>query len=447
MKTITFSPKLLAFTFFVVLLYCVPAFAQNSLIISGGTILDLSDKGNSNHDLHNSVILIQDEKIIAVGKKGEIKIPPEAKIIDARGKFILPGLIDGFAAINNQNYANAYLFMGITSIIGVSGGRRGDLFTDGDPSPTIYRLESVGEEECSNEKLLADIDSLANEGVKILLLMYQLRPSQLKIAVKRAHELGMGVIGELGHASYSEGIEAGIDAFVHSTRYSLDAAPENLIRAVADHPFSDDLDSPKWRYYKFLTELNLNDPKLLCHAQQLGRAGTFIMPTLSLLYLDLPGSKNPWNEPIAKILSPADINNPADLKTGKHNYDAPHQQAYTKLGMQMLKIEKLYKQAGAKYLAGSATDVWGTMPGISLHTELELLHRIGLTNRQAIAAATTNFAEAFHWQHAAQIKPGCIADILILEKNPLVDLNNLKEIDILILRGEIIDRESLLKKR
>ncbi len=422
------------------------SFSQNSLVISGGTIIDLSNRGNSNRDLNNSIIVIQQDKIVAVGKKGEIKIPPNAKVIDASGKFILPGLIDGFAAINNQNYANAYLFMGVTSIIGVSGGRRGVLFAEGDPSPTIYRLESVGEEKCSDEKLLADIDSLAKEGVKILLLMYQLSPSQLKIAVKRAHQLGMGVIGELGHASYREGIEAGIDVFVHSTRYSLDAAPENLIKAVADQPFSDDLDSPKWRYYKYLTELDLENPRLLRHAEQLGNASSFIMPTLSLLYLDLPDSKNPWTEPVAKILNSADINNPADFKTGKHNYDTLHQQAYTKLGIQMLKIEKIYRKAGAKYLAGSATDVWGTMPGISLHTELELLHRIGLTNRQTIAAATTNFAEAFHWDNTAQIKPGCIADILILEKNPLIDLENLKKIDLLILRGEIIDREKLLEK-
>ena len=274
--------------------------------------------------------------------------------------------------------------------------------------------------------------------------MYQLRPAQLKIAVKRAHQLGMGVIGELGHASYCEGINAGIDAFVHSTRYSLDAAPENLIKAVADQPFSDDLDSPKWRYYKYLTELDLDSPKLLRHALQLGSANTFIMPTLSLLYLDLPNSKNPWKEPIAKILNPADINNPADAETGKHNYDYQHQQAYTKLGIQMLKIEEIYCKAGGKYLAGSATDVWGTMPGISLHTELELLHRIGLTNRQAIAAATTNFAQAFHWSNTAQIKPGCIPDILILEKNPLLNLENLKKIDLLILRGKPIARKKLL---
>jgi imidazolonepropionase-like amidohydrolase len=110
----------------------------------------------------------------------------------------------------------------------------------------------------------------------------------------------------------------------------------------------------------------------------------------------------------------------------------------------VLKIEQSYRQAGACYLAGSATDVWGTMPGISLHVELKLLHKIGLSNRQVIAAATSNFARAFGWNHTGQMKPGCTADILILEKNPLEDLENLKQINRLFLRGREINRQKLL---
>ena len=110
----------------------------------------------------------------------------------------------------------------------------------------------------------------------------------------------------------------------------------------------------------------------------------------------------------------------------------------------MLRIEQLYQQAGAGYLAGSATDVWGTMPGISLHHELKLLHQIGLSNRQAVAAATSNFAQAFGWHFTGQIKSGCYADILVLDKNPLQDLQNLKQINRLFLRGREINRQKLL---
>jgi hypothetical protein len=254
----------------------------------------------------------------------------------------------------------------------------------------------------------------------------------------------MGTIGELGFSSYAEGIMAGIDAFVHSPRYSLDVAPQDMIRAVAEQPFSDDLKSPKWKYYKYLTALNMDDARLQEHAKRLGKASTHIMPTLSIMYLDWPGSRNPWNEPIAKILNAEDINNPADRKTGKHHYDDIHLAAYRDLALNLLKIEELYKKFDARYLAGSGTDVWGTMPGISLHTELELLHEIGLSEREAVAAATSNFATAFGWIHTGLIQPGYAADILVLEENPLEDLNNLKRIHLLILQGSIIDRSALL---
>ena len=84
------------------------------------------------------------------------------------------------------------------------------------------------------------------------------------------------------------------------------------------------------------------------------------------------------------------------------------------------------------------------MPGISLHTEIGLLHRIGLSKREAIAAATENFSQAFGWK-IGKIKPGYAADIIIVRDNPLKDLNNLKRIDTLIHNGRVIDRNKLVQ--
>ncbi len=164
---------------------------------------------------------------------------------------------------------------------------------------------------------------------------------------------------------------------------------------------------------------------------------------MSLLYADLPGSSNPWLEPVSGIINEKDINSPVDKKTGKHNYSEEVQKNYTAMAIQELRIENVYRKAGCRYLAGSATDVWGTMPGISLHTELELLHQIGLSNREVLAAATTNFPDAFRWK-TGKIAKGFEPDILILDKNPLENLENTKAISVLINNGGIVDREKLL---
>ena len=439
--------KYLPSLFFILLLTaCNPDPPTDYTLIHGATLIDLDDLGRSSVDIPNAYVLFSEGQIVEVGEYSEdLEVPRGTDRIDATGKYLLPGLIDGFAAINNQSYCNAYLYMGVTSILAVDGGRRGEFFGEGAPSPDIYRLEGVGRAKISTPEMLAQIDSLSGQGYEVLLLMYGLLPGQIDTALQRAEELDMATIGELGYTTYEEGMELGFDAFVHTTRYSLDVAPRDMASAVADAPFSNDLNSPKWQYYKYLTSLSTDDEALIQHAQNLGRSETFIMPTSSLSYLDIPGHGNPWEEPVAVILNIDDINRPADPATGMHSIDSVEQAAYTNLILNELSaIEPAYYRHGARYLAGSGTDVWGTMPGISLHTELEILHtRIGLSRREAIAAATTNFAEAFGWK-VGRIETGYAAHLLLLNQNPLDDLQHLKDIHQLFLNGEEVDRAALL---
>jgi len=417
---------------------------KKALIIKGGTLIDLTNNGSSTNDLHNRAIIIKADTIFAIIKASDLS-KKQKNVIDASGKYIIPGLTDGFTVINNQNYANAFLYMGITDVIGVESERRGVFFHQAEPSPNIHMLDQVGEEFVTDKQLIDSIAQKAKKGIEVLLLMYKLTPHQIKLAINEAHKYSMGTIGELGYTTYKEGMQMGIDAFVHTTRYSLDIAPDSLAKKVAKQPFSNNLGSPKWRYYKLLTSLKPNNEVLIKHAKNLAASNTFIQPTFGLLYLNMPFSKNPWREKVAQIIDAKDINRPADKITGKHNYGIKEQEAYNKTAQAQLLIEQQYFKAGAKYLSGSATDVWGTMPGISLHQELEVLHRIGLTNRQVLATSTSNFNAAYGFKFG-KIAKGFKANILILDKNPLDTLTNLKAGKRLILNGKEIDLKLLLKK-
>lgn len=413
------------------------------LALVGGTVIDVSDFGRSQSDLKQAVILVEGEKITAVGSKDSIKIPKNARVINIEGKYVLPGLIDGFAALDNQAYANAYLYMGVTSIIGISGYRRSPIFENADPSPHIYRFAGIGSFASETDKMLAEIDEVAKKGVKVLLLHYRITPEQLKLAVKKAHELGLATIGELGDTSYYEAIKFGVDAFVHYSRYSVELAPAEMKAEVAEQPFS----PASKRFRSWLADLNPEDQRVKDYAKILGSSGVGLMPTLSLYCIDLPSLENPWNEPAASILDPKDIHYPLDQSTGQHNFEPNVLARFIKEAKNALMIEQKYYEAEAKHLAGSGTDIFGTMPGISLHQELELLTKAGLTEREALASATWNFSEIFKWKEAGQIKPGCQADIVITDKNPLENIKNLKQISMVILRGKIIDREKLLTKK
>lgn len=420
-----------------------PNEAPTGTLITGATLIN---PGSNTEIIESAYLYFVDNEIISYGSINETEnLPAAAEVIDAKGKFIIPGLIDGFATLNNQAYANAYLFKGITTILEVDGGRRGPFYANSNPSPDIYRLEGIAQEPMATEKLIPAIDSLHEANIKVLLMMYSLTPEQTKMVYEHAKSLGMATIGEMAMTTYKEAMDIGIDAFVHTTRYSLDVAPREMAEAVALEPFSNDINSSKWNYYKFLTTLSADNPALLEHAKNLAASNSYIMPTMSLSYLDLPEAQNPWDDPVAKILSLEDINRPADPETGKHSIDAEEQTAYSNLiANETAVIEPAYYQAGAKYLSGSATDVWGTMPGISLHTELMLLHtKPGLSLEEVLASTTVNFYHAFGWK-VGQLKPGFEADILILDKDPLQDLANFNAINRMFSNGIEINRDSLL---
>jgi hypothetical protein len=115
--------------------------------------------------------------------------------------------------------------------------------------------------------------------------------------------------------------------------------------------------------------------------------------------------------------------------------------------MRLWRINQTIFAAYPHYLAGSGADADGTMPGISLHTELEMLVRLGLTPREALAAATNNYALQFGWNELGQITPGRRADILVVDGNPAANIWNARRISGIVLEGNIIDRNSLLHLR
>jgi hypothetical protein len=397
-----------------------------ALVLAGGTIV------GARSDVRDAVVVIRDGRIDAAGPRSKTKIPADARVIRIDGAYVVPGLNDVFAGLNSQSQANAYLYMGVTSIVGSDEprGRRGALFTNAKPSPRINRLAVVDK--------LDDVDAAAKAGAKVLLIYYDVTPEQMPAIVKRAHELGLATIGELGRTTYSQAIDSGIDVFVHASRYALELATPEMRDAVAKQPFG----PPRTTFYQYLASLDPDAPAIAQWGKRLAASRVWLIPTLSLYYFDLPNHENPWKEPIARILDPKDVHLPVDRETGERK---PAPGVPEGLSPSVLRIEQRYARAGAHYLAGSGTSAFGTLPGISLHNELRMLTELGLTPRQALAAATANVGEAFHWSNVGKVARGYVADIVVVDDDPTRDIRNLKKIRIVIHDGEIVDRDALVK--
>jgi hypothetical protein len=175
----------------------------------------------------------------------------------------------------------------------------------------------------------------------------------------------------------------------------------------------------------------------------------------------LPDHRNLWLEPAAALLDPARMFAPPDRKTGEMVYPLPVWSRHLPAPAQRYMEESLRKKADQSamrlwrineavfsayphYLAASGAPVFGSFTGISLHVELEMLVRLGLTPREALAAATNNYALQFNWNELGLIAPGRRADILVVDGNPAENIWNARRISTLIVDGNLLDRDALL---
>jgi hypothetical protein len=420
----------------------------------GATIIDLSAYGNHTGDLTHSVVLLQNGRIIAAGDKRTVKIPKGARIIHAEGKFIVPGLIDCFSVIGTQGQANSHLYYGVTTIVAGPGdnSRRG-YFPNGYPSPHIKKMTSIPSDSLENElekkwtlnavdiarvdREIDQIDSLKKAGIGTILLQHLFPEELLPKMEALCEKYGINTIGEIQYAHYSAAIKVGINSFVHTSRYILGAFPDSVfIVARNEHDSSANV-----AYGKYFRKLDpATNPGFKDFGKALASSKTALMPTLSMLYTSLPDHKNIWKEPGAFLTDYKDVSEPMDTLTGKSTSFMS-----AKFALRQIDFEKEFIKAGVYYITGSGADAFGALPGISEHIEIAMLHRYGLSNRQAIAAATNNPSVFNHWTNIGLIAAGRNADLLVLSANPLDDPENLKKIDMLWLNGRLINRAALLK--
>ncbi len=466
-------------------LTCVAAHTQTEpaapLVLEGGTVIDVSNWGRSARDLHDAIVVIEADKIVAVGARSEMQIPKGARVVDCTGKFLIPGLIDGYAGLNLQAQAQANLYMGVTTVVARADAERGFIDASAHPAPHIYPIDTIGitdnwsllarqpewvsklhegahPTELTPQDTARQMADTTRLGTRVLLLTSHLTAANSQWIVARAHQMGLITYGIFGATPYRVGIEAGVDALPEMDRYVLGVVPDELQRPLIDDPDG----SAAMTAYDYSEHVSPTDLRLRKYAQFLASHHTALMPAFSLYYVNLPEHRNLWKEPIASLLDPGRMFHPSDPATGEMMYPLPNWTRRLPATGQHWMEEDLQKKAALAalrfwrinqtifadmphYLAASGADAMGTMPGVSLHTELELLVRMGLSPREALAAATNNYALQFGWNELGLIAPGRRADILVLDADPSANVWNARRISTVLLDGEPLDRDALLR--
>lgn len=406
------------------------------LFLRGGTVIDPETRTVELRDL-----LIGDGQII--GFPDAVPDGFTGRVVDVSGKWILPGLIDMHVhSFGNQGpnrtfdnprtaiVANRALYAGVTDFLDLFGDEtalhglrlqqaRGELggatihaslscLTAPDGHCTEYGIPT--RVMSTPEEARVTVADLAKKNPSVIKIVYQPTDDQpsinkktLAAAIQAADAAGLKTIVHIKTwQDVRDVIDAGGSAVTHTPLLQM---PEDMPRTMAN-------------------------------------AGLVFIPTLAM-HTDLVAylyQDEVLNSPLANSVASAKMIAAYQSAEVRETYQ--HRQAdWLKRNAEILAKVKRISDAGVVVLAGTDSGNWGTLQGFSLHRELVRLVESGLSSWQALASATTLAGDFLGLSHGVSL--GDRASLLILDKNPIKDIEATQSINAVVHRGNLIDRGSL----
>ena len=412
------------------------------------------------------MVVIEDGRIRSIGKNRKV---PGATVIDASGKFLIPGLWDMHVhGAGRADYLDLFVANGVTGIRDMfdslseinkrraeirDGSRRGPRIVaagrvlDG-PTPILPGATAIN----NAREAEAAVDAAAAEGCDFVKLYSLLPRDAYFAAAARAKERGLPFVGHVPESiSVAEASDAGQRSVEHLTGVLMACSSrENELRSqlAADIRGGSAL-SVGYRTFLYCSAEALESfsrDKADALFGRFTRNATWHCPTLTVLrgfaYLD---TEEFTSDPRV-IFLPAWLRLIWNPKGGFVTQYLTHEDfANLKQGLRKdLELVGMMRRAGVNLLAGTDTSGPYCFPGFSLHDELELLVRGGLTPMEALQAATLNPARFLgQSDRLGTVEAGKIADLVLLEANPLEDIRNTRKIAGVVLGGGFIARAEL----
>ena len=365
-----------------------------------------------------ATVVLADRRIVQVALPGEpMEIPEGADVVDGAGKTLLPGMIDAHAHSMFRAHLKSAMAFGVTTHLDMFTGLglmramkeeqaagaaadRADLISAGTlvTAPgghgtqygiAIPTLSGAGEAPDFIDARIAEgadyIKIVYDDGAAFGMSVPTLDPATLRAAIDAAHARDKLAVVHIGSAvGAREAIAGGADGLVH---------------VFADR-------SPEPDFGRFVAE-----------------RGAFVVPTLAVLENgagEAGGTALVTDPVLGPRLFPQDVQNLGlrfPERAGDQNSLA-----------NALEAVRLLHEAGATLLAGTDAPNPGTAHGASLHRELELLVRAGLSPLEALVAATSAAADAFGLTDRGRIAAGLRADVVLVDGDPTADILQTRDV-------------------
>ena len=392
-------------------------------------------------------VWVRGEHIVRVAPDAGIETPADAEVIDARGRFLMPGLWD-----NHQHFGDNTGALDIAN--GVTSARdmandtdeflermaRFDAGTELGPrvwksgiidgtgpfaGPTKMRIDTPAQ-------AIADVDWYASHGYGQIKIYSSVPPPIVPVIADEAHARGLRVSGHVpAFMSAQQFVDAGADEIQHLNFIVLDFLFDtvketrnmNRFTAVAEH--ARDLGPEKPQVREFIAYL--------------ARHHTVLDPTMDVfeaMFCGNPAALTPGLEGIAPRL-PAQVRRGllSNALTVPKGEEAQYREAFPA----MLRLLKALHDGGVTIIPG--TD---SMPGYELHHELELYVRAGIPAPEVLRMATLTSAKVIGANgERGVIAPGELADMILVDGDPSRDISDINKVDVVMKGGKLYDAAHL----
>ena len=430
------------------------------LVILNARIINVENESVS----EGQSIFISDGEIVEVRKGVDKEQFLADRLIDADGKFVMPGLWDNHVHFRggdtlveeNKDLLPLFLAYGITTVRDAGGDitpsvmKWKDQIANGElDGPRIFSSgpKLDGDKPAwpgsikvtSKAEIVAALDSL--EGLEVdYVKTYDgnLSAEDYYSIIEEAEKRGLKVTGHMPmSADFMKSISLGLDGAEHMY-YSLKACS----------PASDSLTKLNLGYGMIEPLIDTYDPKLADEVfAKMSEENVYVTPTLYIgktlsELLEVDHQQDSLLNYIGSGIQQTYQGRIEGAKRAKAS-GSKMREKMEEISARM--IEPM-QNAGVKLLAGSDCGAFNSYvyPGESLHGELNALSKAGLSNAQTIRTSIINGPEFLDLGNEyGSIASGKVADILILDKNPLENIDNLKKINTVIKSGRVYDRKSL----
>jgi imidazolonepropionase-like amidohydrolase len=402
--------------------------------------------------LEGMTVIVRDNLINKIGKTSKVKIPKGAVEIDGTGKFLMPGLADMHVHAWSENDLLLYVANGITTIRNMWGSpmhlkwkeriANGELLSpsmitagpllDG-PDP-IWEGSVVIE---TPEQAAKEVAAQKQSGYDFIKIYNKLSKEAFDAIMDAAKENEIPVAG---HVPYDVELEhfmqSGVVSNEHLTGYReallSDDAPEAELTYFTTR-------IKRWKYF--------DESKIPDVASATIDSGMWICVTLFVNegFISAAEAEERYKRPEMKYVDPITLASWDPSKDflvkdlGEDDFKA------IKKGISHLhKLTEALHKAGARILLGTDPPNPFTVPGFSIHQELQRLVGCGMTSYEAIQTGTTNAAEFLGQKDIfGTIEEGKRADLILVENDPLEDVANVAKRAGIMLRGHWFPEETL----